>query len=436
MEGLEFVGRYCYYAADCVIFSPELQGFHYTFAAVVALQVFGELGLGTVLTYYASHEWAKLSLSQEGRPIGDALAISRLSSLGRFAFKWYSAAAAFVVTGLAIGGWIFFSKSGEQDVSWQGPWIALSAITGLTLCMTPIWALLEGCNQVSRTYVFRLIQAVVSSASAWTAICLGAGLWTSSLGAFFGLLIAVIFIIHRYRHLLRTLFLIRPGTAQLNWRRDILPMQWRFALSWISGYFMFSLFTPVLFHFHGAIVAGQMGMTWSLVSILTTLTYSWIMPKAPTLGILIANARFAELDQLFFRATAVVIGITTAGAFAIWLVVYALNQFPNPLAARLLTPLPTACMLAATALNSATIPFAIYLRAHKQEPLLALSLIGAGICTVAFVVLGKAYSADGIAVAYLATTTVLSPFVLLLWHRKRQEWHSPEATGRNHLPSS
>ena len=37
-------------------FSPELQGYYYAFSSLLALQVFAELGLGTVLTCYASHE--------------------------------------------------------------------------------------------------------------------------------------------------------------------------------------------------------------------------------------------------------------------------------------------------------------------------------------------------------------------------------------------
>ncbi len=415
-------------------FSPELQGFHYTFAAVVALQVFGELGLGTVLTYYASHEWAKLSLNQFGHPIGDEHAMSRLSSLGRFAIKWYAAAAAFVVTGVAAGGWIFFSAADEVQVSWQGPWFALCAVTGLTLCMTPVWALLEGCNQVSNTYAYRLVQAVALSATAWIAITLGAGLWTSSLSTFVGSLFAATLMIRRYGPLLRAVFLRRPTLSRLSWRRDILPMQWRFALSWISGYLMFSLFTPVLFHYHGAVIAGQMGMTWAFVSILTTLTYSWIMPRAPTYGILIASAKYAELDRLFFRNASVAIGATSLGAFAIWLLVYALNQFPNPLATRLLPPLPTALMLAASAINSATIPFAIYLRAHKQEPLLVLSLVGAVVSAAGFVFLGRTYAADGIAVAYLTTTAALAPFIYLLWRRKRQEWHVPGNSSEAYFP--
>src|SRR3990172_2856854 len=47
-------------------FTPELQGYYYTFATILALQVFVELGLGTVIVQFASHEWSKLNLDKSG----------------------------------------------------------------------------------------------------------------------------------------------------------------------------------------------------------------------------------------------------------------------------------------------------------------------------------------------------------------------------------
>ena len=36
-------------------FTPEIQGYYYTFATILALQVFIELGLGKVILQFASH---------------------------------------------------------------------------------------------------------------------------------------------------------------------------------------------------------------------------------------------------------------------------------------------------------------------------------------------------------------------------------------------
>lgn len=40
-----------------IYFPPEVQGYYYTFASLVALQSFVELGLYLVIVNSASHEW-------------------------------------------------------------------------------------------------------------------------------------------------------------------------------------------------------------------------------------------------------------------------------------------------------------------------------------------------------------------------------------------
>ncbi len=402
-----------------------MQGYYYTFTSVLAIQVFAELGLGTVLTYYASHEWANLALDRYGRVTGDADSSSRLTSLGRFALRWYIVTGAAMTLVLVVAGFGFFADGGDQGFSWKAPWIGLCVVTGLTLCATPIWALLEGCNQVSNVYAYRFVQFVATGVAAWTAIYLGAGLWAASISGMAGLLAMMVTVGRRYSGFIGTILLAQPKGPRLNWRVDILPMQWRIAISWVSGYFTFSLFTPVLFHYHGPVIAGQMGMTWVFVGALMSVASSWIMPKAPRFGILIAQQRYAELDRIFWRMTAVVLSVTIMGATGIWAVVFSLNQLHHRFAIRLLPPAPTAYLLLATIIVSALLPMATYLRAHKKEPLLALSVTSGFLTAVAVVVLGKYYSAEGVAVGYLAVSATVTPFVALIWHRRRAEWHAP-----------
>lgn len=37
-------------------FTPQIQGYYYTFTNLLSLQIFVELGLGTVIIQFASHE--------------------------------------------------------------------------------------------------------------------------------------------------------------------------------------------------------------------------------------------------------------------------------------------------------------------------------------------------------------------------------------------
>ena len=411
-----------------VFFSRELQGYYYTFGSILALQIFAELGLGTVIVSYASHEWAKLALDREGRVTGDADALSRLGSLARFALGWYMVAGALLALVLAAGGLVFFAKAGDPGFSWRAPWIALCLVTGMGLCTTPIWALLEGCNQVSHVYGYRGVQYVASSIAAWLAIFLGAELWVAPTIAIAGLLAMTATVGRRYHKFIETVLLDRPKGPRLSWRGDIWPMQWRIAMSWVGGYFIFFLFTPVLFHYQGAIVAGQMGMTWVFVGSLTAFASAWVMPKAPRFGILVAQRQYADLDRLFRRVTVSVVALTALAAVGIWVFVFLLNWLHHPFAKRLLPPSTTAYLLLGTLIICVSLPMSMYLRAHKKEPLMVLSVIEGVLTAVAVVVLGKNYSADGVALGYLMVVATVTPFVVLIWQRRRAEWHAPAPT--------
>lgn len=409
-------------------FSAEIQGYYYTFVSVLALQVFAELGLGVVISAYASHEWAKLSLNTLGQVVGDENVKSRLTSLGRFALKWYLVAGVIVTIGLILGGYIFFGSTNWNHVSvWGAPWIVLCVVTGINLSCMPVWALLEGCNQVTNVYYYRFIQSVATGLVAWVAIYLGAKLWVASIVGLTIIMVMMLTVGCKYRTFIREIMFSHANGSRLNWRKDILPMQWRISLSWLSGYFTFSLFTPVLFHYQGAVIAGQMGMTWSFMVALTSVASSWVAPKAPEFAILIAQRKYAELDQKFWRLTAIVAGVTSLGALTIWLLVYALGVLHHPYALRLLSPITTGYLLIATVLVATSLPMSTYLRAHKVEPLLGLSIISGVVNGIVIFLMGKYYSADGMAIGYLVVTIIIIPFVGLIWQRCRTEWHTHNA---------
>ena len=114
-------------------FTPEVQGFYYTFASLLALQSFAELGFYLVIINLASHEWAHLGLDASGRIVGSSDALSRLVSLGRLIVKWYTiVSGVFVVLAIAVGLMVL-SRESHPDVEWRAPWMVLVFLTGLLL---------------------------------------------------------------------------------------------------------------------------------------------------------------------------------------------------------------------------------------------------------------------------------------------------------------
>jgi O-antigen/teichoic acid export membrane protein len=408
-------------------FTPELQGYYYTFTTILALQIFVELGLGTVIVQFASHEWSQLALDNRGGIVGNREALARLISIADIAKRWYLAGGALAAVGLGIGGYLFFSTSADHGIRWAWPWLFLCGVTGISICLVPVWSLLEGCNQVANLYTFRFFQGVLVSLAIWVSIIAGAGLWTAFTSGIAGLCSSLFFLRRRYWTFLGTLLRSKPGGPRINWYADMLPMQWRIALSWISGYFVFSLFTPVLFKYHGSVIAGQFGMTWILINVVGMMAGSWLSPKIPQFGMLIAQKRYPELDLLLWKMTRIILGISVLIAAAVWGFVWMLNSLDlgiaERFASRLLPPLPTGIFLLAQLMVAASLPFSAYLRAHKREPLMFLSVLSGLLIGLSTFYLGKRYSATGMAAGYLILNGLIIPFVFLIWHRCRREWH-------------
>lgn len=405
-------------------FTRELQGYYYTFRNLLALQVFVELGLGQVILQFASHEWSKLSLDAHGEIVGDRQAVSRLVSLARFAIKWYAFGGALIAAGLGLGGFAFFSRSPQFGIKWAAPWFALCLLSGMDLWGLSLWSLLQGCGQVTQVYGFQFVQVLLRSFASGLAILLGAGLWTAPLESFIGLAWAGMFLGVRYRRFLRA-FRAPVEGPRVSWKAEMLPFQWRIALSWLSGYFVFSLFTPTLFKLHGPVAAGQMGMTWALVGALSNVSATWIYTKAPRFGMLVAKKEYAALDRLAWRSGAAAFGVACAGAALLEGIICSLNARHFHLAERLLPPLPTGLFLLATVLMQVSAPQSVYLRAHKREPFLGLSLCSGLLIGLSTVVFGRWYGATGMAAGYLAVVAlVVLPVGTFIWHRHRATWHA------------
>ena len=405
-------------------FSPEVQGYYYTFRSLLAMQTFFSLGLGTVIIQFTSHEWTKLKMDDNRNIIGDAVALSRLRSLMKFSMKWFFVGSAMLILTLGGGGYVFFSGFSSGGIPWVGPWFFLSLLTGLIISLTPIWSVLEGTSQISRVYRFRFFSAIFMNIASWAGMLMGANLWVLCFANAVALLYAIVFLWRRYYLFCKSLIFQRHGNEKIHWFEEVWPMQWRVALMAAAGYFFCYFFTPVLFKYHGAVVAGQMGMTWTFVGILPSLSAAWVNPKGPLFGMMIARKEYDELDRIFWRLTKVVLVGVGLVAVLMWAFVFVLYKMKLPIMERLLSPLPTGIFLAAQFFLSISYPMATYMRAHKKEPLMFLFVCSSGFVCLSNLILGKYFSATGMAWGYFTVNLLALPVISFLWYRNRRLWHA------------
>ena len=404
-------------------FPPEVQGFYYTFASLIGLQSFVELGLHLVISNFASHEWSRLRLGRHGRIEGDPDALSRLVSLGRFVFKWYAVAALIFLFLAGGGGYWFLGRASHPDVEWQMPWLLHILFSSILLWCMPFLSLLEGCDQVAQVASFRTWQAIASNFAIWGAILTGTGLWAAPAFSLISAAFCLYYLLVSKQEFFMP-FVKPPALGRVRWRREIFPMQWRLALQGVTSYFVLSLFTPVMFYYHGPAVAGQMGMTWQIVGAIQSVAMIWVMAKAPRFGMLIATREFAVLDLTWRKAALMSMLLMSGGAMATFLFILYLNYIRWHPIDRILSPLSFLMLAGGAVFGQGVQCIAIYLRAHKREALALAGIMTGFMMALAVWQFGARYGAPGASAAYLIVmASVAFPWAFLIWQRSRHDWH-------------
>lgn len=405
-------------------FTKETQGYYFTFSSLMALQIFIELGLGSVIINFSSHEWSKLRLNENGEIIGDRRAHSRLASLGQFSLKWFAIGGVIFALATSIWGLHFFSDQSTRGVEWRGPWIGLCISTGTTIALTPLWFLLEGCNQVSSAYLFRMYQGICMSLAAWTAVIMGAELWAAVVSTIVGILITLYFFYKKYRHFYLSIFSFNVAN-KISWREELLPMQWKLTIASLGGYFIGSALTPIVFNYLGPVEAGRFGMTYSLVVAAGGVAAMWGSVRAAQFGMLASKGKYGEMDELLVQLLVMGAGVLLGFAALIWLFVLFINHNEYKFAERLLPPLPTLFLVIGMVASLICHPIGICLRAHRREPFLMLSIV-LGIATLFTTILFvKYFRVTGVALAYaMSNVCIAVPWTCAIYFRAKRKWQS------------
>ncbi len=403
--------------------TPALQGYYYTFGGISALQVFLELGFSYCITQFASHEAARLEFGHDGSVSGESRARSRLIALGKLALKWHAVLAVLAFVMVGICGHVFFTLTHDSGTEWVGPWWSLCFAAAIVLLIQPMGALIEGCNQVSFIYGLRTITRIAVAVSMWAALFAGFGLYTAAVTPLVGAMVAVIGYFKKWPAFFRTIFR-EPVTESISWKKEIWPFQWRIAVSWGCGYFVFSFFNPVIFGFEGEVAAGQMGASLGLITSVGGLAGAWIGAKGPRFGMLVKNRQFAVLNHEFKVATTQAALMCVAAGAALIAGLWVLQQYWPRLAPRFLGMEATAFLVIAAVCNQIMSGQATYLRAFKREPFMVLSIVSGILNGVGLLVCAYFWGTLGACVSYAASQFACTFLATWIWRKRSAEWQN------------
>ena len=412
--------------------SGDEQGYYFTFGSLLALQVFFELGLTSIITQYVAHEASHLEPSKNNTYNGDDYYLSRLSSLVHFCIKWYSYLGVLVFLFLIIVGFVFFSyfsnSASTTDISWRKPWVLICLSTTIKFIQSPLTSIYMGLDYMKEMMKITFYQSIIQPMVIWFSLFCGLKLYSIGIGYFASCMVWCVFV---YRHSLidvLTNFWCMTIKDRVDYKKEILPFQWRIALSWVSGYFIYQLFNPVLFATEGAVVAGQMGMSISILSAIQSFSNSWVSTKVPVFSKLIALKKYTELDVLYDRTNLQMSSICFTLLMLLCLFLLCLKHFDlsiggTILSDRFLPFIPMLFMSGAIFSNIWLTTWGIYLRCHKKEPLLVFSVVSGLLCCVSTLCLGYNFGLYGITIGYFIIMALSIPWVYYIYKTKKIEWH-------------
>lgn len=415
--------------------TPVGQGYYYTILSFVAFVLLGEFGLNYAVMQSASHESAALTGGENAAAVNTRTR-RRLRMLLSGADRFNACTTTLAVLIVAgIGTHMLGAARGvdvADETTWAGPWTLAILGVAANQLLAPRVALLEGVGEVTAVWQFRLRQEFLIAAVLWGALASGLGLWSVGLAYTTRFVYLSLWLrSHRATRLLRELGRMsaedRPWSTY--WRTEVWPFQWRIGLSVLAGYMIFQLFTPIMFALRGARVAGQFGMTLTITNGLLIATTAWLNSQAPLYGRLIAQRAYGELNSQFARAVRSSFAVVVVASLVLVSLVALLESRAHPMSERVLPTVPFALLTASTVVNHLIFALAVYLRAHRKEPLLVISVCGAIATALTLYVTARFANVTWVAGSYLALTVLGGLVTLSIFLSRSRAWHAREYVG-------
>jgi hypothetical protein len=388
----------------------EEQGVFYTLLSLVAVQVFFELGLNQIIVQMVGSEVAHLHRDGVGGYTGDAQRLQRLAAQAALFRRWYLVASVCFLLAAGAGGAMFLADAHPEAIP---VWLMLVLFNSVTLCFSPALAILEGCGHVDRIAGLRLMQSVVGYALLLTLLLSGAGIWSVLALSLSGAILSARFVLSQSREL-RWLSGRAAPAGVLSWQRDVFPLQWRLAVSWISGYIIMQLFVPVSFASFGSVKAGQIGITMAIFSSIQIIGASWVVARIPVFSGLISTGDWTALKSGFLAAFLRALSFMVLASAA---VIIGLMLVPDWLRERFASSAIILALAVNLLINSVIFSLACFMRAHREEPMARVSVALALAVLPVLLFAGRLGMEAMILLYVTANAAIALPWTLVIFRR-------------------
>jgi hypothetical protein len=261
----------------------------------------------------------------------------------------------------------------------------------------------------------------MSNVIIWILLYSGYELWSIGISLVISSTVIALIIFYKFRSFFYEILNIEK--VKIKWKEEIFPMQWRLSISWLSGYLAFSLFVPVLFKFKGPVVAGQMGFSWNFIGAITGFTFAILAVRTPGLGIEIARNNVLRIKKIMQSLILESMIISVVMSLLILGLLEFIKFMEWNIGSRLLPLNVFLYFIGAAILICMSFPFSIFMRAHKVEPGIWVSLSQGVLVSIAILVVGRLYSLELLAQIYFLIMLISLPVTFYIYKQKNNSWY-------------
>lgn len=394
--------------------TAEVQGYWYTFVSLAALAVFADMGFSTIVLQFSAHEFAYLKFNSDKIISGSEEHLKRLGTLLRFAIKWSLGVGlvAFPII-LVIGFFIINQK--ETEINWIIPWIIYSLASLFVFINSMLLSFIEGCDSVGDAQKIRFVISFSSVLSTVILLIFGTELYALVISLFIGALTGIIVILKRYYRMLIQLYTI--GLKEFHdWKSEVFPLIGKYAISWISGYFIFYIFTPIAFSYKGVAESGQVGLTIAVFTAIFGISNIWMTIIIPKINMLVSQRDYETLDIIFKKHLALSILTYILGVITLFLIVLFLKDYV-PFDERLVSPFSLGIISVGWLFQIIINSLALYIRAHKVEPLVIPSFLSGIYISFTTLIVALYFPFEYFFIGFLSSYIFGLPWVLIIFKK-------------------
>lgn len=410
-----------------IFLSENQQGYWYTFGSIAALTTFADLGFTSIMTQYVAHEYTYLELDKSGKTfIGPEQHIERMSSLYRFIVRWMGTVLSFALAIIFFVGYIMFSENSD-GVKWFIPWILYTLSSVYNFSSQVALSFFEGCDQFAVTQKIRTFSSILHCTATIGLLAAGTGLYALAVPLFLkGSL--VFLLLRKYFGTSLAQLWNEKITEEVAWRKEFVPLLGKYAVSWASGYFASQIYNPLTFSLFGSGAAGKVGYSLSIVQAIYSVSNAWSLISIPKYNMAVEKREWSYMDSLLKRNL-----IYSSVIYFIGVSVFYMTQ-SIPLMAgliwsRIVSGESMVVLCGAYYISVVSYALSTYLRAHKQEPYMIVSVLLGGSSALLTYIFTRYMGLNFIFIGLLVSNVLVLPMAIFIWKQFRVKWHTEAHKG-------